>query len=209
MATRAPRRTQAERRADTERGLIKAAISLFAEQGFTQTSMAQIGEKAGYSRGIVRERFGSKLGLVGPLVEAMKEGFAELLVPDAEGREGLEAVLAFVDRYLDELDRSRTGLRAVYGLMAESLSLLPELRPTFRELDETHRNAIHVWIEQGIEAGEIADLVEPRTASFLIVSIVRGAALQYLVDGNCVDLDSLRSNARRVVKSGLGTLGAK
>ena len=46
-----PRRTQEERRKQAEEALMNAAIELIAEQGVQQTSFAQIGERAGYSRG--------------------------------------------------------------------------------------------------------------------------------------------------------------
>jgi AcrR family transcriptional regulator len=53
-----PRLTQAERRARSERSLLDAAEQLFAEKGSHRTSLAEIGERAGYSRGLVGERFG-------------------------------------------------------------------------------------------------------------------------------------------------------
>jgi AcrR family transcriptional regulator len=203
MAASTAKRTQFERRAQAERRLITAAIELFAEQGFTHTSMAQIGEKAGYSRGLVRERFGSKLGLIAPLVEYMKEGFSDLLVPAVEDREGIEAIVAFADQYLGELDSSYTGLRAFYGLMAESLSLLPEVRPIFQELDRSHRLVVRRWIEQGVSTGEIRPNVDIDSAAFLVVSIIRGAALQTLIDPECLATEALRDETRATLRGAL------
>ena len=55
--------TQAERTAISDRAMLDAAIELVLEHGTEKTTLAMIGEKAGYSRGLATYRFGSKAGL--------------------------------------------------------------------------------------------------------------------------------------------------
>ncbi len=55
--------TQAERTARAEAGMIEAAIELLNTVGIQGTTLVAIGEKAGYSRGLVTHHFGSKAGL--------------------------------------------------------------------------------------------------------------------------------------------------
>jgi AcrR family transcriptional regulator len=62
------RRTQAERREDSERGLVKAAIAVTAERGVSAATFEAIGQKGGYSRSLVTRRFGSKQGLIDAVV---------------------------------------------------------------------------------------------------------------------------------------------
>ena len=65
MADTAPRRrTQEERKAESERQIIRAAIRIFARQGYLRTTLNQVGEEAGYTGGLVSHRFGSKAGLL-------------------------------------------------------------------------------------------------------------------------------------------------
>jgi AcrR family transcriptional regulator len=68
MTSQAPghaeRRTQAQRRRESADRLLAAGVELIAEQGFARTTLAQIGERAGYSRETVRLRHGSKLALL-------------------------------------------------------------------------------------------------------------------------------------------------
>ena len=47
------RRTQAERSATANRRMIRAAIQLIARQGYTKTTLAQVGKEAGYTGGLV------------------------------------------------------------------------------------------------------------------------------------------------------------
>ena len=44
-----PRRTQAERTATAHRRMIRAAIRLIARQGYTKTTLAEVGREAGYT----------------------------------------------------------------------------------------------------------------------------------------------------------------
>src|ERR1700758_3499185 len=60
----AKRRTQTERVAESSERLLLAAAELTAEKGFERTTSAEIGERAGYSRAMVRGRYGSKEALI-------------------------------------------------------------------------------------------------------------------------------------------------
>ncbi|HKC50872.1 MAG TPA: helix-turn-helix domain-containing protein, partial [Myxococcota bacterium] len=86
----ASRPRQAERRTLSARRLLDAATQLIAEQGFSRTTLAQIGEKAGYSRGLVNERFGSKSELVRVLAGEFQTYFAhDRLEPALAHKRGL------------------------------------------------------------------------------------------------------------------------
>ena len=58
------RRTQRERREETERKVLAAATALIAQHGSRALTLAAVGEAAGYSRGIVSHHFGSRENLL-------------------------------------------------------------------------------------------------------------------------------------------------
>ena len=58
------RRTQAQRTALSDQLMLEAAIKLINERGTQKTTLKEIGELAGYSRGLANYRFGSKDGLL-------------------------------------------------------------------------------------------------------------------------------------------------
>ncbi len=60
MPDRPVRRTQEQRRAETERRVLDAAMTLIAAHGSRSITLAQVGEAARYSRGIVYHHFGSR-----------------------------------------------------------------------------------------------------------------------------------------------------
>src|SRR6478672_9693749 len=112
------RRTQRERVEESTRRLAVAAVELFGEQGFEKTTAMQIGERAGYSRAMVRRRYGSMEALLEHLLE---HEIADRITPaaDVEG-DGLERILGQVDRLVDFLEDDEAAARAFFVLTFEA-----------------------------------------------------------------------------------------
>src|SRR4051812_32872909 len=101
---RPSRRTQAERSALSEKLIMRAATKLIGRNGYTKTTLAEIGREAGYSAGLVSHRFGSKEGLLRTLVDHIRTRFYQDQIEQTlDGRSGLEALCATVELYLNEL----------------------------------------------------------------------------------------------------------
>ena len=60
---KALRLTQVERKEISDAKMLEAAIDLIVERGAEQATLKDVGEKAGYSRGLAGYRFGNKTGL--------------------------------------------------------------------------------------------------------------------------------------------------
>lgn len=197
------RRTQAERVAESDRKLLSAALRLIGERGYRGTSLAAIGEAAGYSRGLVHERFGSKAGLLWALVEHL------LRIWNREGRErgfgghnGIDALLDMIDNHRRAVEQRR-GIRAFYALMFEALGPTPELVNEFRELHRVFRADIEKAITEGIAAGTIRADIDPSAQAALLLAALRGLGFQALLDPEGVDLtaayEEQKQNLRRVL----------
>jgi AcrR family transcriptional regulator len=71
------RRTQAERSESTVHDLVKAARPLFAERGFSGTSIEDIVRAAGVTRGALYHHFGSKTDVFRAVFEAEERDLVE------------------------------------------------------------------------------------------------------------------------------------
>src|SRR6478735_11270818 len=91
--------SQTERRAEAERKLLEAAMQLVAERGVRAVTLAAVGERAGYSRGLVTHHFGNRQGLLDALTLELQNRFQ----PPETDRRGLARLLELVDAYLGEL----------------------------------------------------------------------------------------------------------
>jgi AcrR family transcriptional regulator len=182
------RRTQQERRDQAEAALLTAAAELVVEQGVRSLTLARVGERAGYSRGIVTHHFGGKQALVERLARATQTAFVPGLddVPP-----GPDRLLRLVDGYLGELARIGVFNQAFLLLWAEAATQ-PDLAPIFRERDEAFRADLRDDVEAGIADGAVAPGLKPEDVAIAIVGQLRGIALQRLLDPRGVDVEQLR-----------------
>ncbi|MBE8523493.1 TetR family transcriptional regulator [Amycolatopsis sp. H6(2020)] len=182
------RRTQQERRDQAEAALLTAAAELVVEQGVRSLTLARVGERAGYSRGIVTHHFGGKQALVERLARATQTGF----VPGLEDLPpGLDRLLRLIDGYLGELGRIGVFNQAFLLLWAEAATQ-PDLAPIFRERDAAFRADLREDVEAGIADGSIEASVSPGEVATAVVGQLRGIALQRLLDPGSVDTEALR-----------------
>ncbi len=95
MASAAPpRRTQAERRAQTRARLLKAAGAIFAKRGYHDATLDEIAQRAGVSKGALYYNFASKEDLFLTLLsERLGERLEETGGPGPETAERFVAAL--------------------------------------------------------------------------------------------------------------------
>lgn len=67
------RRTQKQRVEESARRLADAAVALIAEKGYAATTAQEIGLRVGYSRDMVRVRYGTKEALVDSILSTLYE----------------------------------------------------------------------------------------------------------------------------------------
>lgn len=182
------RRTQKQRRDQAEAALLNAAAELVVEQGVRSLTLARVGDRAGYSRGLVTHYFGSKQALLERLALATQTGF----VPGLDGLPpGLDRLLRLIDGYLGMVGQVSVPHRAFLLLWAEAATA-SELTPIFRERDEAFRAGLCADVAAGIADGTIGPGVVPDDVAIAVVGQLRGIALQRLVAPDAIDTESLR-----------------
>lgn len=187
MAIDTRRRTQAERREQTGSALLHAAAELVVEGGVQALTLARVGERAGYSRGIVTHHFGSKKALVDALARATQAGF----VADALPEPGLDRLLHLIDGYIGALGGTRTMSRAFLLLWAEATTS-PDLAEIFRERDEGFRADLRADVAAGIAAGVVRADLDPHDVAVAVLGQLRGIGLQRQLDPAAVPTERLR-----------------
>jgi AcrR family transcriptional regulator len=199
---RAPgaRRTQQERREKTEVALLTAAAELVVQDGVRSVTLARIGERAGYSRGIVTHQFGTKRAMLEALARATQTGFVPGL---ADLPPGLERVLRLIDGYIGALDGIGLMNRAFLLLWAEAATA-PELAPIFRERDEAFRADIRDDVAAGIAEGTVRPDTCADDVAVAVVGQLRGIGLQYLLDPGAIDIGRLRRAVTEHWRQSLG-----
>ena len=147
--------TQAERTALSDQKMFEVAIELVNERGTAKTTLKDIGEGAGYSRGLASYRFGSKDGLWMELFARFDEIWKAHLSQYLAGKEGLAALQAAIQAQRDIFTRESGYLRAMYILWYESLGRESDIRASLARHHVIYRRDVEQWIAQGKAAGEV------------------------------------------------------
>lgn len=194
------RRTQAERRAESERRLLRAAAEIVVSQGVAAATFESVGLRAGYSRGLAAQKFGSKQGMVEALVthlEKRQDAFWE-----AEARAGgLDALLGYVDGFLRNLSLDGEA-RAYFMLMSGAVSDLSPHRADFARVHERIERRLEALIKNGQAQGQINPSVDPDAMALMIGALLLGLSMQVLVNP-ATDLEPIRVASLGALKRAL------
>lgn len=176
------RRSQSERRQESESRLLTAAAQVLAEQGVAAATFETIGRKAGYSRGLATQRFGSKQGLIEALVDNLHQRFEDgLAAARIDDLPGLEALLAVVDLYLTQLELAAEG-QAYFVLMAGAVADRSSLTAVFAREHQRIETRLQGMIARGQAEGGVRADLDPRAAALTVGSLLLGVSLQSLID---------------------------
>ena len=174
---------QAERNTRSTNALLEAASDLIVEGGFASMTFAAIGERAGFSRGLVTARFGSKEGLVEALIDRIVGTWSHRnVLPRTKDHPGLDGVAAMLDAIRRQAERNPRSLRVLYALSFEALGHDEELRSRFAKFHEVMRADFATLVSTGKRDGTIRADVSPALEAALIVSGLRGIGYQWLLD---------------------------
>lgn len=196
--------TQAERRAISDRAMLDAAIDLVLENGTEKTTLAMIGEKAGYSRGLATYRFGSKAGLFDALCKSIGRNWLEYLKRGTEGKTGIDAMSAALDTVYQWVTDSPKEARALQILHCGSASPGSEYRETSISIHRRQLSDVVQWVEAGKRAGQIRDDVDAGAVAAEYVAYTSGIIYLWLISAETFDFE----NANRAMKDYLrSTLG--
>ncbi len=199
-STLPPRLRQPERRNLSERRLIEAALSLAAEQGVQAVTMEAIGKRAGYSRGLASQRFGSKAGLIRAVINHLHNAQqAEIESLQVEGMNGLDTLIQFVSLHIQALKDS-PETNAYFMFFASGVADRSEIRSLFAESHERAKYKITDILLGGQSDGSIRPQIDAEAAALMVGSLILGVSVQWLTDPG-LDLQRVTTETQDLLRA--------
>lgn len=195
------RRRQADRSDHTIATLRAVALELLLSGGVAALNLAELGDRAGYSRGIVHYHFGSKEELLADLLRSLIDwsvkSFARL---EAGGVQGLVQIIVALEKAAE----TRPG-----DCLARTLLLNEGAASNSRKLNElvAHYNSyIRAAIEKQVGNAPIFQQlgINASESSALILAILRGIHQQWLAEREAFDAIGALRAFRELVEMTLG-----
>ncbi len=169
--------SHAERTDRSDRRMLQAAVELIVERGTDKTTLKDVGERAGYSRGLAGYRFGSKPGLYEFIIRSVGETWLADLTSATAGKVGIEAIAEAVKAHRRFCTQADSALRAFYILWFESVGLASSLQRVIAGIHDRRRRDVIAWVE--------ASRTPPRVPATFIAdhfnAAVSGIAYQWLL----------------------------
>lgn len=191
QAANSNRLTQADRSALSERRTLEAAVALMAERGYEKTTLAAIGDAAGYSRGLATHLFGSKADLFARVIRWISEKARRQFEPALQQCSGVDALFAFVDAHRQFADENPAMTRALYVLWFQSLISDSPMREAAVDDLLGYRDRIRRIIEQGIADGSVRADADASAEAVQFCGALFGLGLQWLIDPTGPQIDDM------------------
>ncbi len=196
-------RTQEQRRIEAERRLVRAAAELVGEIGPGRVTLANVGERAGYSRGLATHHFGSKGAMMQRLVDTVTSQFRDAMFEGSEPDSPIGQLRQLISFYFDVASDLKPVNRARLVLWADAVAgPSDDVRPQMISADREFREEIEKRIRLAVAADEVGADVDPLGLATVIIAMLRGVALQRVLDDQ-VDLVAAQREVERLLTTRL------
>jgi TetR/AcrR family acrAB operon transcriptional repressor len=206
---RQPRR-HLERRQEAETRILNAAIRLIGEKGYDRFTLAEVGEAAGYSRGLPAHYFGKKEELLTEVVHYILENYGTSISKISTVEAGLPHLIAKIRTYSN--GAGNRASRALGTLIAEAV-FRPRLRRTVTDLNLRGAKNWEDEIRAGIAAGNVRPDVNVKAQAAVIYAFLRGqmafAGLDPNFDVAGATEEFIQTLTQRLAPSGAGGTSSK
>lgn len=195
--------TQAERTALSDSAMLDAALDLVLEHGTEKTTLAMIGEAAGYSRGLATYRFGSKAGLYDAICKSISRNWLEYLTRGVGEKVGVDAMCAALDAIREFVEDSPREGRVLQILHCGSASPGSEFPDTSIGIHKRQCSDVAEWVRLGQACGEIRADVEPEAVAGHYVAYISGMTYLWLTNPKTFDFSTSNAEMKRQLRSSL------
>ncbi len=183
--------------AEAKRALYIAAMELFQEKGFEETSVDEIVERAGFSRATFFNHFGVKQGVLRYYGHEVLKRVEDLIREADPAKSPLELIRDVVVTMVDEAEAHREELTLIYKHSMRDPEYLFDATPARKRIYELFKELVTVAGERG----EVRRDLPAEAIALHILFVYQGVVLA-LITGMGLS-DSLLHSAWQLILGGI------
>ena len=200
--------SQAKRRAISEQRMVSAAVELITELGISGTTLRAVGERAGYSRGLVTYQYGSKVGLMRAVTKTLAATWLERLQIAMGQLSAVDGLCAAIDAHYHFIHEMPSQFRALSILAFASIDPGSGIQSRVSEVQAKQRQAVSNWVRAGKAAGVVRPDIQPDRFAEHFLATISGIGLQWMVNPD-VDLLPMHEEFKRSTRNMLEPVDGK
>ncbi|MDP0498781.1 MAG: TetR family transcriptional regulator [Verrucomicrobiota bacterium JB022] len=196
-------RNSREDAAATRQSILDAAIELFMAQGVTRTSLAEIAQRAGHTRGAIYHHFENKAQIMEELIRSVNLPWEDLFGNSDHvtlGQFHQNVLRAMRSLFADE------RRKRINTILFHRCEFVQEMNPAYQQsinhsldlLESTEDVFRHAQ-----QSGELAAHYDPRQLAFILQSMGMGLYWHFLREPWCGQIEVDLETALNVFFSGL------
>ena len=207
-ATGAPiRRTQAQRRAESDDRLLTAAAEIIAGEGYLALTLERVGERAGFSRGLASRKYGSKDGLIEALIRRAEAHVHDQTDAALAGvTDPVDRILTLFDRFF-ELVLTDPAVRAYFVLYGALISNRLGPSAVFEDVQQRFGARLVGLIKAAQATGALPADLHTDHAAFMVGSLLAGVSIETEMesfDSTPQTTGPMRTNLATMLRRALG-----
>lgn len=201
------RRTQAQRRAESDDRLLSAAAEIVAAEGYHALTLERVGDRAGFSRGLASRKYGSKDGLIEALIRRTDAYVNDRIDAAVAGViDPVERILALFDRFF-ELVLTDAAVRACFVLYGALISNRLGPGGVFEDVQGRFGARIAGLIKAAQIARALPADLPTEHAAFMVGSLLAGISIEIEMDSfdrSPRSTGPMRANLAAMLRRALG-----
>ena len=154
-------------KAATQERILQAATALFLEQGYEQTTVAQVAERAGVSRATVFWHFSDKAGLFREAFNRLVEPFRRSIEQGFEETNPEKRLQELLTRYPSFIAAHRDAMEGFVRWAMEAVDFRKTLLDTLLDMHQRYIGALTETIAELVPEGE-----DPRALAVALMGLL-------------------------------------
>jgi AcrR family transcriptional regulator len=173
---------------DSRDEILKAAMQLFANHGFHETSMSEVAREARVSKALIFWHFKTKEELFVAVLNRLLEPYFIDFAEEAAAMDERQQILKLVDSYLSFVRDNASSVRFFLAQMLHDQRLSESLNDQVLKLYGGYRAMIVELIASAQQKGVCTRRSAPESAAAFLLSALNGLLIEYLFIGaNAID----------------------
>ncbi len=188
----------------TRQRIIEAATQLFGHKGFYSTSVADLAQATGLTKGALYHHFENKDALFFAVVETVRDTWREAVIRDVlEAKDTLARLAVLLDNHARLINENETLCLVLGGLVMEMNGVNPTFMAALQELFADLTVFIERIIQKGQATGQVRADLDPRLTALNIVGMLEGSAIPWILNRQDVDYTAMMATLKPILLNGL------
>ena len=199
-----PKTQKQQQSEQTRQRIIDAAMQLFARKGFHHTSIADLAQAAGLTKGALYHHFENKGALLYAVLQAMREIWREEVVRDVlKARNSLDRLIVLFENHARLIREREMFCLMLSSLVMEMDGVDEGFMAALREIYADLTLFIQRIIEKGQRTGEVRCDLDARLTALNIVGMLEGNNIPWMLNRGQIDYGEMMRSVERILVSGL------